>query len=92
MRDAVINLVDGLGMGKPLLFSQLSAAILKVNGVNDMTHFEMSTFTEVDTYADGTVTLHPCPCRTVAFTVPLNTAIQTAPGPAVSADRGGEVR
>ena len=79
VRDAVINLVDRLGMGKPLLFSQLTAGILKVNGVNDVTKFEMSTFTEVDTYAVGTVTLHR-PTSNAAMTVPINTTIRTGPG------------
>ena len=79
VRDAVINLVDSLGMGAPLLFSQLSAAILKVNGVNDVTQFAMSTFTEIDTNASGTVTLHRGASNT-ALKVPQDIVIQTADG------------
>lgn len=78
-RDAVINLVDSLGMGRPLLFSQLAAAILKVNGVNDLVQFEMATFLDADAFAAGQVTLHR-PAAKDALTIPADTPIRTMAG------------
>lgn len=80
VRTAILNLVDRLGMGRPLLFSQLASEVLKVSGVNDITRFEMFTYREAGAYAHGTVTLQRSAPLNAVLKVPPDTVIQTDTG------------
>ena len=79
---AVEGLVTSLGMGQPLLFSQLASEILKVNGVKDVPNFQISTYREDDSdnsRACGKVKLtREATAR--AVTIPANTLLRTEPG------------
>lgn len=81
--NAIEGLIQQLGMGQSLLFSQLTSEILKVNGVRDVPNFQLTTYREDDSegsLARGTVTLTRSVKLDNDIIVPANTLVRTAPG------------
>jgi len=81
---AVAALIDELGMGQPLLFTQLNNAVLKVSGVKDIPDFRLTTYREDDSDASrarGKVILSRAEKKLGnTIRVPANTLVQTTPG------------
>ncbi len=80
---AVAELIDDLGMGQPLLFSQLNSAVLKVDGVRDIPGFELAAYREDESdagRAKGKVILSRTDKLDTAIKVPANTLVRTIPG------------
>lgn len=57
VREAVEAYFGRLGMGQPLLFSQLTSEILQVKGVNDLINLELQLYREAESKAQGIVQL-----------------------------------
>ncbi len=57
VREAVEAYFGRLGMGKPLLFSQLTSEILQVKGVSDLVNLELQLYREAESFAQGNVQL-----------------------------------
>ncbi len=80
---AVAALIDALGMGQPLLFTQLNNAVLKVNGVKDIPDFRLTTYREDDSDASrarGKVVLSRTVKLDNTIRVPVNTLVRTTLG------------
>lgn len=81
---AVAALINDLGMGQPLLFTQLNNAVLKVSGVKDIPDFRLTTYREDDSdagLARGQVILSRAEKKLGnIIRVPANTPLQTALG------------
>jgi hypothetical protein len=77
---AVEGLVEQLGMGQPLRFSQLTNAVLNVSGVLDLHEFQISAFRDTESFAHGSVTLSRSARIDESVTVPARTVFRTRLG------------
>ncbi|HEU0015546.1 MAG TPA: hypothetical protein VFQ45_17855 [Longimicrobium sp.] len=77
VRDRVIDFMDRLRMGNPLLFSQLTREVLNVKGVTDLADFRVVTFREGLQEATGAVTLTRARAVDANLPIPRGTLLTT---------------
>ncbi|HEY1011739.1 MAG TPA: baseplate J/gp47 family protein [Herpetosiphonaceae bacterium] len=71
VRDAIAGYLDGLRMGQPLLFSQLTSEILAVKGVRDLLDVQLNAYREVNAFAQGKLVLtRPASAQPLPIDVP----------------------
>jgi uncharacterized phage protein gp47/JayE len=79
-RNAVEDFIHRLRMGQPLIFSQLTGEVLNIKGVNDLVQFEIETFRETASFAEGNITLTRATQSAKEISIPVGTLVRTATG------------
>lgn len=79
-RNAVEDFIHRLRMGQPLIFSQLAGEVLNIKGIHDLVHFEIETFRETASFAEGMITLTRATRSVKEISIPAGTLVRTATG------------